>query len=39
MSLIGAMHEEDVGSAVEVLVADSESETDIPAWVQRPTTS
>ena len=35
MSLIGAMHEGDVGSAVEVLVADRESETDIPAWVHK----
>jgi len=35
MSLIGAMHEEDVGSAVEILVADRESETDIPAWIHK----
>ena len=25
----------DVGSAVEVLMADRESETDIPAWLQK----
>jgi tRNA 2-thiouridine synthesizing protein A len=35
MSLIGAMHEEELGSAVEVLVSDRESETDIPAWVHK----
>lgn len=35
MRLIEAMHEEEVGSAVEVLVADRESETDIPAWVHK----
>jgi TusA-related sulfurtransferase len=35
MSLIDAMHEEEVGSAVEVLVADRESETDIPAWIRK----